>query len=635
VHEQLDVVCKPKPRLLAVVAAGDRKRIYLRPTDLDRDVTSLAGAAAAVIRQSDDVLLQECRGTFGGNAQGRRYGFFTFADYFTDRQLVALTTFSDLVAEAREKVNHDALAAGLPDGERLENGGNGATAYADAVATLIALSISRVANKSTAVCSWDSSPKMEAVRGLFARQAIPMTWNFAESNPLGGSSGDMVEDVEWVAKAVENLPRTGGSGFATQADGAGRNYADGLVSTDPPYYDNIGYSDLSDFFYVWQRRTLKNILPSLFRTLLVPKAEELVANPYRHDGKEGAREFFESGFREVFQQARQSALNDYPITVYYAFKQSEGDEHGEASTGWETLLDGMVRNGWAITSTWPMRSELSNRLVASGTNALASSIVLSLRPRPATALTQDRAGFIAAMKSELGSALHKLQASGIAPVDLPQAAIGPGMSVFSRYSAVLEPDGSHMTVRSALARINEVLDEVLSEQEGDFDATTRFAIAWFRTHGYEEGKFGDADNLARARNTAVATLDRAGILTGRAGKVRLYRPADLRDDYDVVADESVSAWEILHHLIRIVESEGVGAAGMFLAQASGRADGVVDVELIPELSHLLFRIAEDNKWTKDAISFNSLVTAWPDIVDASRATKPSGQQGSLDFDSDE
>ena len=239
------------------------------------------------------------------------------------------------------------------------------------------------------------------------------------------------------------------------------------------------------------------------------------------------------------------------------------------------------------------------------------------------------------MKSELGAALEKLEAGGIAPVDLPQAAIGPGMAVFSRYSAVLEPDGSRMTVRSALARINEVLDEVLSEQEGDFDATTRFAIAWFRPHGYAKGKFGDADNVARARNTSVETLARAGILFSRGGDVHLYRPADLSGDYDVLADESVSAWEVLHHLIRIMESEGVGVAGIFLAQASGRVDGAVDVELIPELSHLLFRIAEDNKWTKDAISFNSLVTAWPDIVDASRAIKPSGQQGSLDFDSDE
>jgi putative DNA methylase len=613
-------------QLMAVVAEGNRRRIYLEP--------SSDQVAAAQVPRPDEVPEGEIF-DWPGRINVFRYGMTEWADLFTNRQLVTLTTFCDLIGDVRARVLQDGLDAGLPEGRALEDEGRGAVAYADFVAILLSLSISRVANKSTSVCSWDSSPKMEAVRGLFARQAIPMAWDFAESNPLGGSSGDLLEDVGWVAKAIDNLPTTGGAGHASQEDAAARSYSGYVISTDPPYYDNIGYSDLSDFFYVWQRLTLRPILPKLFETVLVPKSEELVANPYRHNGHDGAREFFEDGFRQVFARAREAADPEYPITVYYAFKQAEADGEGQASTGWETLLEGMVENGWTITATWPLRSELSNRMIASGTNALASSIVLSLRPRPASASTQDRRGFVDVMKAELGPALQKLQAGGIAPVDLPQAAIGPGMAVFSRYSAVLEPDGSRMTVRSALARINEVLDGILSDQEGDFDPITRFAISWFRTHGYGEGKYGNADDLARARNTAITTLERSGILSGRRGVVKLYRPSDLSVDYDVLVDESVSAWEVLHHLIRILESEGAPAAGMFLSNAAGRTDGVIDVEQIPELSHLLFRIAEDNKWTKDAISFNSLVTVWPDIVDASRAPRPNAGQGALDFSADD
>src|ERR1019366_8837168 len=293
-----------------------------------------------------------------------------------------------------------------------------------------------------------------------------------------------------------------------QVDAATLRDPTALISTDPPYYDNIGYSDLSDFFYVWLRRSLRRIHPDLLSTMLVPKAEELVANPYRHDGKDGARDFFEDGFRRVFARARKSALADFPITVYYAFKQSDAGDDGTASTGWETLLDGMIRSGWAITATWPMRSELSNRMLGQGTNALASAIVLALRPRPDDAPTTDRRGLIAALHDELPDALRKLQQGAIAPVDLPQAAIGPGMAVFSRYAKVIENDGTTMTVRSSLARINEILDQVLNEQEGDFDASTRFAIAWYRQHGYATGKFGVADDLARARNTVVETMER-------------------------------------------------------------------------------------------------------------------------------
>jgi putative DNA methylase len=594
--------------LMAVVAEGSRQRAYLAPSEEHVD--------AAKVERPVDIPDQLVTTPNHDVDRLPMYGMPRWSDAFTNRQLVVLTTFSDLVSHVHARVLAD----------------NGSEVYADAIVTYLGMVISRTLNKSTSVCSWDSSPKMEAVRGLFARQVVPMAWDFAEANVLGSSSGNFAEDVEWVTRSLERVPVQGIVGDARQADAASRDYSSMLMSTDPPYYDNIGYSELSDFFYVWLRRTLRTVYPDLLATMLVPKADELVANPYRHNGKDGARQFFEEGFRSVFSRVRENAFVDYPITVWYAFKQSESVDSGEASKGWETLLEGMIHAGWEITSTWPNRSELGNRMIATGTNALASSIVLSLRPRPEGASTTDRRGFIAALEDELPDALRKLQQGQIAPVDLPQAAIGPGMAVFSRYSAVLEPDGKKMSVRSALTRINEILDRVLAEQEGDFDATTRFGIAWYRQHGYGVGKFGDADGLARARNTSVDVMDRDAILTSRAGKVQLIKPADLPSDYDVLKDSHTSNWEALHHLIRIVESDGITHAGNFLQVALSRTDGAVDADLVKELAHLLFRIAEGNGWTKDALSFNSFVTSWPEIHEVARAVKkPVQEQGAFDF----
>jgi putative DNA methylase len=570
------------------------------------------------------------RGTFGGNAQGKRYGLFSFADYFTNRQLVVLTTFADLVMDAREQARRDAVAAGLPPGGRLEAGGTDADAYADAVATYLGLAVSRCCDYSAAMCSWNVN--RELIRSVFGRQAISMTWDFAETMMLSSSAGGFEGQVSWVAKAVDSW--TGGpTPSIVQADAATTREASSLISTDPPYYDNIVYSDLADFFYVWLRRSLRSVYPDLLSTVLVPKAEELVANAYRHGGKAGAKKFFEAGFQQVFSNARETALSDFPITVYYAFKQSDEGADGTSSTGWETLLDGMIRSGWVITATWPMRSERGGRMISIATNALASSIVLALRPRAADAPTTDRRGLISALHDELPEALRKLQQGAIAPVDLPQAAIGPGMAAFSRYSKVIENDGTAMTVRSALARINEILDQVLNEQEGDFDAATRFGIAWYREHGYDTGKFGVADGLARARNTAVATLVRDGILTSAAGKVTLLAPTALPEQYDVFSDDRVGIWEALHHLIAILERDGLQAAGVFLARAQERPDGAIDFELVKELAFLLFSIAEKSGRTQDALAFNAVATAWPEIVQAARMTQgDAAEQVELDFE---
>lgn len=592
-------------QLMTVVAERDRGRVYVEPT---------ADHATAAEVAPPEHGITGTIGYYPRDLKAPIYGLTEFADLFTARQLVALTTFSDLVGEARQQV--------LADG--------GSAAYADAVATYLGMGLSRMTDISNALCRWENTK--EQVRNLFGRQAIPMLWDFAETRPFGRAAGSFEVSLGNLTKAIVD---TGGP-MATvqQVDAATRTYSGAVLSTDPPYYDNIGYSDLSDFFYVWLRRTLRTIHPDLFRTMLVPKSEELVANTYRHGGQTEAKSFFEEGFRAIFARARHSAASDFPIAVYYAFKQTESGADGDASTGWEVLLEGMIRSGWMITGTWPIRSEMSNRPMATGKNALASSIVLSLRPRPEHAPTTDRRGFIAALEAELPDALRKLQQGRIAPVDLPQAAIGPGMAVFSRYAAVLEPAGSPMTVRSALARINEVLDQVLNEQEGDFDAPSRFAIAWYRQHGYGVGKFGDADNLARARNTSVDVMDRDEILISRAGNVQLIRPAELSWDYDVLSDPRTSNWEALQHLIRVLDRDGIAPAGDFLKAALARPDGAVDADLVKELAHLLFRIAEGNGWTKDALSFNNLVTSWPEILEVARSSPtPAGAaQFAFDFD---
>lgn len=592
-------------QLTALVAEGNRQRHYL-PVTPEHE-------ACAAIERPDDVPDAELPDeALGFRVQA--YGMTQWSDLFSNRQLVALTTFSDLISEARKQVKVD----------------GGSDLYADAVATFLAFAVDKLADFSNTLAVW--YPKEDRPKNLFALQAIPMVWDYPEVNPFCSVGGSWERCVQVVSQGMEALV---GSVPATvsQISATSRSFDGAVVSTDPPYYDNIDYSDLSDFFYVWLRRSLRSVYPDLLSTMLVPKVEELVANPYRHEGRKGAEAFFERGFREVFSHARAAAHADLPITVYYAFKQSEADESGEASTGWETLLDGMIQSGWEITSTWPLRSERGGRSRDVGSNALASSIVLSLRPRPADAPTTDRRGLIDALTAELPDALRRLQQGQVAPVDLPQAAIGPGMAVFSRYSSVIEADGSPMAVRSALIRINEILDQVLNEQEGDFDPTSRFAVAWYRQYGYGVGKFGDADNLARARNTSVEAMDRDAILTSRAGNVQLIRPIDLAWDYDVLKDLHTSNWEVLHHTIKVLERDGIAPAGDLLESALGRPDGAVEADLVKELAHLLFRIAEGNGWTKDALSFNTLVTTWPEILEVARSVnEASAQQGALDFD---
>ena len=446
--------------------------------------------------------------------------------------------------------------------------------------------------------------------------------DFGESNPIGRASGSFVRSVDLVAKAILASPDTGtGGAFQNDARSEATGYHQ-VVSTDPPYYDNIGYADLSDFFYVWLRKSLKSVFPDLFATLAVPKAAELVATPYRHGSKDAAEGFFLEGMRRVLSGLAMQTHPGFPITVYYAFKQSETRRgKGMASTGWETFLEAVIRSGLAITGTWPIRTELANRMIGRGTNALASSIVLVCRRRPADAPLATRREFLTALRAELPPALHLLQSGNIAPVDLAQAAIGPGMAIYTRYGKVLDAQGEPMKVREALAMINQILDEALAEQEGVFNPDTRWALAWFEDRGFEEGDFGVAETLSKAKNTSVAGLVEAGILQSRAGKVRLLRPSELPSDWDPALDTRSSTWERVHHLIRVLEADGEAAAANLVRRLGSVAEEARD------LAYRLYSIAERKKRAAEALQYNGLVGSWAEIRRMASAEAPAEQGG--------
>lgn len=606
--------------LIAVVAEGDRGRLYVSPT-----ADQITAADVGRVDSGIDADVPTNPRWFSPPA----YGLTKFSDLFTGRQLLTLTTLSDLVAEARANALGDALLAGIPKGERLENGGTGAEAYADAVATYLAFGLSRMTDISNALCRWEVTKTQ--VRNLFGRQAIPMIWDFAETMPFGKAAGAYTVSLESLLKSLVRLPSSGTS-EVRQADAARRDYTNLVISTDPPYYDNIGYSDLSDFFYVWLRRTLRDVHSKTLGTMLTPKAEELVANPYRHDGKVGAEKFFVDGFNAVFGRIRESANLTVPLTVYYAYKQQDTRDSGTASTGWHTLLDGLIEAGWEITATWPMRSELGNRMIASGTNALASSIVLACRPRPDDAATTTRRAFVAALKSELPEALRTLMQGAIAPVDLAQAAIGPGIAVFSRYSRVREADGADMSVKDALVLVNATLDEVIGDQESDFDGDTRFAIKWYRQYGWTQENSGIADQLARSSDTSIGALERGGIFEAKGGKARLLAPSALEGEWDVAADDRVSVWEATVRLAAVMAKHGADKVAELVPTVQTR----VNLDAVKELGFLLFHEAEKKRDSKDAGLFNGLVSAWGDLNEQARkfeaAAPRLGSQQAFDFD---
>jgi putative DNA methylase len=515
------------------------------------------------------------------------------------------------VSEARERIRRDAVAAGVADdGKPLREGGTGTSAYAEAVGVYLGMAVDKVADRNSTVCAWASL--REHARNTFGRQAIPMVWDFAESNPLSDSSGNFEGGIDSIVMAFGSLiPAT--AGRSSQVDAQSQEVAAAkVISTDPPYYDNIGYADLSDFFYVWLRRSLRSIFPELFTTLAVPKAEELVATPYRHGSKEKAEIFFLDGMTQAMHRLAEQAHPAFPVTIYYAFKQSETESaEGTFSTGWETFLDAVIRAGFAVSGTWPIRTELDRRMIGSGTNVLASSIILVCRPRGTDAPTTTRREFGTVLKAELPVALGYLQRGNIAPVDLAQAAIGPGMAVFTRYETILDAEGKPLSVREALALINQTLDEALAEQEGDFDVDSRWALAWFEQNGFADGQYGVAETLSKAKNTSVGGMVDAGVVLSKGGKVRLLKPDELPKDWDPTQDHRLTVWEMVHHLIRELD-KGESAAAALVAKLGTKA------EVARELAYRLYTLCERKKRAQEALSYNALVQSWPEIVRLAR-----------------
>ena len=596
-------------QLMAIVAEGTIGRVYLSPTFANEDSTLNIEPKWRPLEE----MPRNAR-WFSPPV----YGMSKFADIFTSRQLVALTTFSDLVQETRHKVLSDAQATTMSqDNISLSDSGVGITAYADALAAYVAIAIDRLADKSSTLCAWDVT--RDNLGHTFSRQAIPMVWDFGESNPFSNSGGNFLGAAAWVAKVVE-IVSGNAPGVARQRDATATSHSinQPLISTDPPYYDNIGYADLSDFFYVWLRRSLNNIYPDLFGTMLVPKAQELVATPYCFGGsKQKAQMFFETGLGKAFAHMRSIQNHEYPLTVYYAFKQSEAEASDNddsktlfttASTGWETMLEGLINAGFSITGTWPVRTEMANRSVGIGTNALASSIVLVCRPRPLDAPIASRREFLNALRSELPNALKKLQHASIAPVDLAQASIGPGMAIYSRYSKVIESDDTPLSVRTALQLINRTLDEVLAEQEGEYDAETRWAIAWFEEYAMNEGPYGRAETLSKAKNVAIESLVNAGFLEAKSGKVRLLKREELSKEWNPKTSTHLTVWEVMQRMIyALLDGKGESEVGDISRQASEKA------EIARDLAYRLYTVCERKGWAQEALAYNSLVTSWSEV----------------------
>lgn len=594
--------------LMAIVAEGKGGRIYLSP-DINHE-------KVAQIDKSYEVP----QGDMPKNPRWfspPMFGLNDFSDLFTPRQLTALTTFSDLVSETQAKAEQDAIAAGLPDdGIGLADGGKGAKAYGQAVVVYLAFVVDKLADYHSSICIWHIT--RDLVANTMRRQAIQMTWDFAEANPFCNSSGCFENMLIWVYKCLRFFS-SAYTGNASQ-NIAQDTYVlqNAIISSDPPYYDNIGYADLSDYFYIWLRQSLKNTFPKLFRTMLVPKAEELVATPYRFDGsKQKAKDFFESGMRQAFLQMQKSAREDVPVTIYYAFKQSEADEKAEnriASTGWETMLSALIDAGFAITGTWPMRTELTSALKG-GVNALASSVVLVCRKRPTDASATTRRQFIAELKKALPQAIKKMQQANIAPVDLAQAAIGPGMTVFSKYSQVLEADGAPMNVRQALQSINTELDNYFNAQEVRLDEDSRFCVDLYSQYAFNDVKFGEAEVLAKAKNTSIDKLAQVGLLIAQKGIVRLLNREELPEKPVKSSYISHCLWLLTQYFVREMASGGITAAAKLVKEHSAEAEDARN------LAYRLFAIAERKGWSKEAFDYNSLVTAWPEVMEQAAQMK--------------
>jgi len=578
-------------RLMAVVCEGSKGRIYLSP---DAENGVLLPENFAVWKSNLDIPKKH------RNFQPPIYGMLTFGDIFSRRQLVALSTFSDLIPEVIQKISLD--SKGTVDEE-----------YALGLATYLAFVLDKCADYWSSVCSWHSG--RDGIRNTFGRQAIAMAWDYAETNPFSDSTGNWMAMVDWVWKVVERLPGNE-SGYACQADAQTQTISHNkIISTDPPYYDNIMYADLSDFFYIWMRRSLKDLYPEVFATMATPKSEELVASPNRFKSKKAAGEFFLQGMQTAISQLAAQAHPAFPVTIYYAFKQAETKAEGTVSTGWETFLEAVIRSGFSITGTWPMRTELANRMIGMDANALASSIVLVCRKREANAPKITRKEFIKELNLRLPQDLNLMTGVEfddkidvkVSAVDLAQASIGPGMAIYSKYSGILEANGSTMSVHDALILINKILSAYLDKDDNELDADTKFCKAWFEQYGWGEGKYGEADVLARAKGTSVDGLQEAGVLQSGGGKVRLLRFTEYPDNWDPETDNRLPVWEALHHLIKAHQEGGDARAGRLFGQIQSMSHS------INLLATRLYQICEQKGWAEDARYYNELTASWQNI----------------------
>lgn len=602
-------------QLIAVVAAGPNGRVYCSPATADLEAPD-PGDTPWVPTGVMSVHPQ-----YMGSP---RYGLDEWWKLFSPRQITALVTFSDLLPEVRSQVLADALDAGMSDnGPRLRDGGNGGTAYADAIVTYLAFAIDKCADHWSNVCGWHNSHSPQ-IRNVFARQAISMTWDYAEANPFSGKLASWDSMMRGLVGAISEFGRSclnSGAAHVAQRDAQARvaELPDAVVSTDPPYYDSVPYSDISDFFYVWLRKNLADVWPDECATLLTPKSDELVADNQRFGGRTGAEEHFESGMSEFMKEVATSHHPDVPSTIYYAYKASESG----GKTGWSTFLQAVLDAGLQVNATWPVRTELANRMRSLGANALASSIVLVCRARDLAAPLASRGEFIGALRDELPDAVRLLQSGNIAPVDIAQSTIGPGIKVFSRYTKVVEADGSTMSVASALGIINDVLGEVLDGEEAELDPDTRFAVTWYGQHGYNPGRSGDADSQARAKNTSLAGIESAGIGEARGGSFRLFERPDLEADWSPAGDSRLTVWEATQHLVAALDRSESEAAQL-LGQLGGYGDRA------RQLAYLLFHKATDKGWAEEASAYNGLITAWPTLqAGAARPEKVDGQQRML------
>ena len=606
--------------LIAIVAEGKRGRLYVEP---------VSHHAQVALSAKPEWKPQTPLPTSALGFRIQNYGMATFGDLFTDRQLVALNTFSDLVHEARIEIERDALAAGSSDDP------NAAYAmaapvpmpYAEAVSVYLGFGVSRLSDIQNSLCSWESSKTQ--VRHLFTRQAISMLWDFGENNLFGDAAGDYRTSLGSIAKVIERF-NSQTSGFGANDDARTVEFPKGtVISTDPPYYDNIGYADLSDFFFCWMKPLVGPVYPDLFGVLATPKSEELVATPYRHGGKEAAEAFFLDGMSKAIANMAWSSSPDYPATIYYAFKQSEIAQEGTSSTGWATFLQAVLEAGYGIVGTWPMRTEMANRMRSQGSNALANSVVLVCRKREGSAETISRAEFVGALKRELPSAIEELQKANISPADMPQSAIGPGMGIFSRCEAVLEADDSPMTVKTALQLINRELDEYLGGIQSEFDADTGFAITWFEQNGLDAGDYGVANSIATARGISVDSVKHAGIVESAAGRVRILKRDEIDAGWDPAADAHLTVWECCQHLVRELDQGGEQAAALLL-----RKIGPAHADAAKDLAYCLYDIcANKTRNAGEAASYNGLIAVWSELTRQAAAIQDTrgDLQGVLDF----